>query len=136
MHVFICRTRLLLESLLECNHLWIVDHQHSNCHWTDLCQRLELGAVPYEVFRPLISSRMEEAKDLAGVWIEPRNVGPFGPICCGCKTGQDSRIRFVCASMLPSDDVIDLESSRVECTTRDRYGRRNAAEYAGSSCHR
>jgi len=92
--------------------LGIIDHHHSNRHTTDLCQRLELGAVPYEMFRPVICSRMEEANNLAGIWIEPRNVGPFGAIAVDASEGKI--LVFACATMLPSDDVIDLEWSRVE----------------------
>lgn len=79
---------LLLESLPQCNQFWIIDHQHSNRHTTDLCRRLELRAVPYEMFRPVICSRMEEANNLAGIWIEPRNVGPFGAIAVDASEGH------------------------------------------------
>ena len=60
---------------------------------------------------PLICSRMKQAKELARLWIEPRNVGPFEAIAM--DAGESKILLLIFAAVLAGDDVVDLKWSRM-----------------------
>ena len=101
-----------MESVPQCDYFGSIDHQDCYRYSTDLGQRLELGTIPSEVFRPVVSAWMEQTNNLAGVWIDPCDVGPLETIAMDASKREILVIR--CAAMLTGDDVIDLERGRVE----------------------
>ena len=101
-----------MESVPQCDYFGSIDHQDRYRYSTDLGQRLELGTIPSEVFRPVVSAWMEQTNNLAGVWIDPSDVGPLETIAMDASKREILVIR--CAAMLPGDNVIDLERGGVE----------------------
>lgn len=101
-----------MESVPQCDYFGIIDHEDCYRYSTDLGQGLEFGTIPSEVFRPVVSAWMEQTNNLAGVWIDPSDVGPLETIAMDASKREILVIR--CAAMLTGDDVIDLERGGVE----------------------
>ena len=55
----------------------VVDVEHVQRHATDRREAADCGAIPVEVLRPNVATRMKEPRQLAGVGINPGNVGPL-----------------------------------------------------------
>ena len=102
---------LLLESLPQNEHFLVIDRQHCDRDPANLCQCFDLRAVPYEVFRPVVSPRIEQPNNLA-VGIASRDVRTFESIAVDTSEGEIPIFRR--ATVLPRDDVIYLEWRRMK----------------------
>jgi hypothetical protein len=62
-----------------------------------------------EVFRPFVLARMKERRDMAGRWVDSRQVGTFFQIAA--PSGECKVVEASWSAVLPGDNVFGVESA-------------------------
>ena len=62
-----------------------------------------------EVFRPFVLARMKERRDMAGCWVDSRQVGTFFQIAA--SAGECKVVEASWSAVLPDDNVFGVESA-------------------------
>ena len=83
-----------------------VEIQDSHGHFANLRQRVDDRAVQFEVIRPTIGSRVEEANQLARRPIDRAEIASFVSIARLAREGKVAAL--CCAAVLDADDVINF----------------------------
>jgi hypothetical protein len=85
----------------------VVDGKHMNGYPADRRPAPEVGALPAEVKRPAVPSRMKEPHQLLRDRIDTRDVRALGRIAIKAGKGQVALNRL--AAVLHGDDVVNLK---------------------------
>ena len=62
-----------------------------------------------KMLRPFVLARMKEGRDMAGRWVDSRQVGTFFQVAA--PTGERKVVKAGWSAMLPGDNVFGVESA-------------------------
>lgn len=107
------RKQSFLDQLLSQRYAkFCVDREHANGGPADRSQADEDGSFPAEMALPFVPARMKQGRELSRHGIVTGRVWSLAPVAVQARIGQIAENGAT--AVLASDDVLDLEGSRVQ----------------------
>ncbi len=92
--------------------MWQVDREDINGHPPDWSASNKRATQPHEVLLPFVAARVEQTDHIADVRVYARDVCALMVVASEARKSQV--VRVIAATVLASDDVVDLEWEAIE----------------------